>query len=165
MGFFDDYDTWLNNLLESESPLSDIVLELSCCSSDTKRTVSLLHNYCEGKMLDQIEICNRIRLFFKREYHSNRMNKQEITENMYRVSQNIAEACESGISADLWKSMYCVNDYYCLADKGVISWRKFDTAFFSYLDEGIPINDDLIWEGERIRRPSLLERLKRLFSK
>ena len=34
LGFSDGYDEWLNDYLEAENPLSNIVLELSCCGSD-----------------------------------------------------------------------------------------------------------------------------------
>ena len=46
LGFTDGYEEWLNYYLETESPLSDIVLELSVNGSDFKKIVSLLHNFC-----------------------------------------------------------------------------------------------------------------------
>lgn len=45
LGFSDEYDNWLDYCLESEDPLSNIVLELYCCGSDINKTISVLHNY------------------------------------------------------------------------------------------------------------------------
>lgn len=165
IGFFDDYDTWLNGHLETEEPLSDIILELSCSQSDINKTVSVLHNYCNGKTFDEIELCNRIRLFFKNAYNLNKMSKEQITKHMYRISLNIAESCDFELNTTLWRSMFYLYDYYSLAKQGIISWNNFDVAFFSYLNNGIPLNDEIIWKSSNLKKPSLIKRIKNLFIK
>ena len=143
LGFSDGYDEWLDSCLEKESPLSDVVLDLSLCGSDRKKTISVLHNYCIRQNFDETSAHNKLRLFFKEAYHSNRMSKEETVSMMYRLSVNIGIQANSDV-ADVWGSMYALGDYYCLAKDGIISWEGFDHAFFAYLDHGTPVDFDLI---------------------
>ena len=54
LGETNEYDEWLNDLLENQSPLSEIVLELSYCGSDYDKAISLLHNYSLEKQFDNV---------------------------------------------------------------------------------------------------------------
>ena len=58
-GLDDGYDEWLNYYLESENPLSNIVLELACCGSDINKTISVLHNFCMEQPFDEAVVCDR----------------------------------------------------------------------------------------------------------
>lgn len=167
LGYESNYDEWLDSYLESEDPLSDIVLDLSCCSSDVGKTISLLHNYCADQPLDEFAVCNRLRLFFKELYYSNRMSKEKITLELYRLALVIRD-CENFDKDDiydcqLWGSMYYLDDFYSLAEEGIISWESFDFAFFSYLDNGTPLDSKLIWSKNPQKKPSLLDRIKSRF--
>lgn len=163
LGFLDGYNEWLDYYLETEDPLSDIVLELSCCGSDVKKTISVLHNYCAEQPFDEAAVCDRLRLFFKDAYYSNRMNKEEISSTMYRLALNIG--APGFFDIHLWGSMYYLDDFYSLAKDGIISWESFDFAFFSYLDNGIPLDSNLIWSKNTAKKRSLLDRIKSVFNK
>ena len=69
-GLDDSYDEWLNYYLESEDPLSDIVLELACCGSDVNKTISTLHSYCAEQPFDVADVCDRVRMFYHKAYYS-----------------------------------------------------------------------------------------------
>ena len=153
LGFSDGYDEWLNYYLETESPLSDIVLELSLCGLDVNKIVSLLHNYCAEQNFDKVVSHDKLRLFFKNAYYSNRMSKEEVLSTMYRLSLNIGDPGDFDIK--LWGSMHYLDYYYGLALNGVIPMENFDFAFFSYLDNGTPLDSDLIW------RKSMKRNIKR----
>lgn len=146
LGFSDGYDEWLDYYLELEDPLSDIVLALSCCGSDANKSISVLHNYCAEKPFDESAVCDRLRIFFKDAYYSNKMSKAEIASMMYRLALNIGDP--GGFDVSLWGSMFYLEDYYSLAKDGIISWERFDFAFFSYLDNGTPIDTNLIWNKD-----------------
>ena len=161
LGINDGYDEWLDHYLETEAPLSDIVLELSLCGSDTNKTVSLLHNYCAAQRFDESVSHDKLRLFFKKAYHSDRMTKEEVLSTMYRLALNIGEP---GIfDTRLWGSMYFLSYYYGLAEEGGIPWGNFDFAFLSYLDDGTPIDTDRIWKRPIKRKESPFSRLKSIF--
>ncbi len=163
LGFSDGYDEWINFYLESENPLSDIVLELSCCDSNIDKTISLLHNYCAEQSFDEASVCDRLRLFFKDAYYSNKMAKEEIITAFYRLALNIGDPGDFDI--DLWGSMFYLDYYYSLAKEGIISWKSFDSAFFAYLDNGTPLNSNHIWNKNVETKTSFLNRIKNIFNK
>lgn len=164
LGYEDSFDEWLASYLESEDPLSDIVLELSCCSSDVKKTISLLHDYCAGQPLDEFVVCDMWRLFFKEAYYSNRMSKEKLFSDMYRLAVIICDSGDFDIyDISLWGSIYFLEDFCYLVKDGIISQESFDDAFFSYLDNGTPIDFELIWRKNRQKKPSLFDRVKRFF--
>lgn len=151
IGFSDGYDEWLNDYLESEDPLSDIVLELACCGSNVNQTVSVLHHYCAGQPFDEAVLCDRLRLFLKEAYDSHRMTKEEIVSAMYRFAVDSGSRGDFDDLVRIWGSMYYLDDYHALAKNGIISWESFDFAFFSYLDNGTPLDSNLIW-AKNIKR-------------
>lgn len=172
LGFSDEYTEWLNHRLETEDPLSDIVLELAYCSSDVKHAVSLLHMYCEEQQFDVALVADRLRVFFQGAYYSNKMSKEEVVTTMFRLARNVGFPCNYDLNIhydlNIWANMYQFYDYYSLAKDAIISWESFDFAFFSYLDHGAPFDIDLLWEKNTKKKPSLLKRikniLKRIFS-
>lgn len=163
LGFSDGYDEWLDYYLELEDPLSNIVLELSCCGSDVTKTISVLHNYCAEQPFDESAVCDRLRLFFKDAYYTNRMSKEEISSTMYRLALNIGDPGDFDIH--LWGSMYYLDDFHSLAKDGIISWESFDFAFFSYLDNGTPLDSNLIWSKNTVKKPLVFDWIKSILKK
>ena len=162
-GLDDGYDEWLNCYLESENPLSDIVLELAWCGSDVDRTISVLHQFCTERPFDEAAVCDRIRAYFKEAYDKNRMSKEEITSAMYRLALNVGDPGDFDIH--LWGGMYDLDGYYSLAEDGIISWENFDFAFFSYIDSGIPVDSNRIWNDNQKRNVSFIDRIKRILKR
>ncbi len=143
LGIKDGYDEWLNYYLETEDPLSDIVLELSYSGSDMKRVVTLLHKYCQELPFDESVVSDKLRLFFKDAYYSNRMSREEIL-STYHLARNLG--CQSDFDINFFGYMCYLDDYYSLAKEGVISWDTFDSAFFEYLDSGDSAKLMNIWD-------------------
>ena len=89
----DGYDEWLNFYLESENPLSNIVLELACCGSDINKTISVLHNFCMEQPFDEAVVCDRLRAYFQDAYYTNRMSFDEffkLSPNVIKISACLA---------------------------------------------------------------------------
>ena len=164
-GLEDGYDEWLNHYLESENPLSDIVLELSYCGSDTNKTISVLNNYCSEQPFNESIVCDRVRLFFQKAYYSNKMSKEEIISSMYRLANNVGAPGDADFDDHLWGSMYCLDDYHDLARDGLISLENFDFAFFSYLDKGIPVDSNRIWSHNNKEKATLFDRIKNILNR
>ena len=135
-GFSDGYDEWLSAYLGTENPLSDIVLNLSLCSSDVNKTISYLHNYCLEQPLDEKFVCDKLRLFLKSGYNSNRFNKEDVITLMYRFTVNHANYGD--FNAEIWSDMFYMDDYHALAKDNIISMERFVYAFESYLNQGVP---------------------------
>ena len=157
-GLDDGYDEWLNQYLESENPLSDIILELACCGSDVRKTISVLHNFCVGQTVDEAVVCDKVRTYFRDAYYTNKMSKEEISYAMYRVTQNVSDLADMDIH--IWGSMYYMVDFLSDAKDGMIFWESFDRVFFSYLDHGIPYDFDKVWN--RQKKVSILDYIKRI---
>ena len=145
LGITDGYYEWLSYYLEIESPLSDIVLELSLSGSDLAKVVPLLHNFCLEESFDKSVSHDKLRLFFKNAYYSNKMSKGEISSSMFRLACNIGDPFDYDFDMELWGSMYYLSYYFSLAEDGILSWDRFDLAFFSYLNDGIPVDFEHIW--------------------
>ncbi|MBQ5867139.1 MAG: hypothetical protein IIW56_10735 [Oscillospiraceae bacterium] len=164
-GLDDGYDEWLNYYLELENPLSNIVLELACCGSDINKTISVLHNFCAEQPFDKSDVCNRVRLFYKNAYYSKRMSTEEIVSSMYRLANNIGDPGDADFDAHIWGDMYYLDDYYDLAIDGLIPMEGFNVAFFSYLDNGISIDSNSIWNYNKSKNTSLIDRIKHFLNK
>ena len=162
-GLYDGYDEWLDGYLNTENPLSDIVLNLSLCGSDINKTISCLHHYCGERDFDEKFVCEKLRLFLKNGYHTGRFSKEEVVSYMYRFANAHGDPGDFEIA--LWDSMYYMDDYHSLAKDGIISWKRFDFAFLSFLNNGTPVDSDQLWNRSARKPKSLFWRIAKLFKK
>lgn len=163
LGITDGYYEWLDDCLKTEEPLSDITLELSYCGSDVNKAISLLHNFCLEQPFDDSVVYKKFLSFFKEEYYSKRMSKEEISSTMYRLVSNIGSPWD--LDYNLWGNMYCVDDYLSLAKEGIISGERFDSAFLSFLNNNTQLDSNTIFKNTCESKPSLFERIKKLFKR
>ena len=154
-----DYDSWLNSYLETEGPLSDIVLNLAFCTSDTDKTVSYLHSYCFEAPFDEKIVCEKLRLFLKEAYNKNIYTMEDVCTLMYNLS--MAHGDPSDFKLDSWYDMFYLPEYFELANDGVISQEKFEKAFLLYLNEGISVDYENLFDY--VKKPSLFEKIKNWF--
>ena len=59
--------------------------------------------------------------------------------------------------------MYYFTNDYDLAQDGIITWDNFDNAFFSYLNDGIMVDEDLLWNKKKKEKVSIIKRIKKWF--
>lgn len=137
-GLSDGYEEWLNEQLEAENCLRDPLLELSLCAGDVNKTISCLHNSCMGQKLDDRAVCDRLRLFLKKEYHRGSMSREEVVSRMHRFAANHSHA--DGFKMGEWSDMLYVGDCYSLYEDGLISRERFDSVFHAYLNDGLPVD-------------------------
>ena len=162
-GIEDGYDQWLDGFLENEDPLSEIVLNLSLCGSDVNATISCLHNFCAGETLDERAVVEKLRLFLKEAYHAGRMTKKETVSYMYSFA-----ICHGGprvFDCSIWGDMYYLDDYHSLAEDGIVYWDAFDSQFMAYLNDGIPIDPDKMWDSGKKGSRSFFQRIAQIFWK
>ena len=50
---------------------------------------------------------------------------------------------------EIWGDMFYFDDYYSLAEKDILAWEGFDSAFFAYLNDGIPLDSEKIWRYDK----------------
>ena len=54
-GYFDEYEQFLDHVLEKQELFSDVVVDLAFCGSDRKRVISVLTSYISGDSEAEID--------------------------------------------------------------------------------------------------------------
>ncbi len=161
-GIYDGYSDWLNYHLESEEPLSDIVLKLSFCGSNNNETIGLLHNYCLKNGFDGKNVCAKLRLFLKDAFYSGRMSKEVVISKMYLFAENVEETTFE-LDMNVWGDMFYMNEYYSFVLEKVLSEKMFDSAFFEYLNNGTPIVFSSLFSSAKETKESFFEKALKFF--
>ena len=86
-GDWASYDKWLNSYLETENPLSDIILTLIDCGDDMKEVEYRLHLYCLENPFDEESVYTRLRVELCDRYEKNEMTTDEVMSALYHFSQ------------------------------------------------------------------------------
>ena len=160
-GLNDDYDGWLDSYLEAEDPLSRIVLDLALCGSDVNKTISCLQSYCGCWLpLDETQLCEKLRLYLKGQYHSGKMDQEAVVNAMHRIAD--AHGDPGDFNIEIWYDFYHMDDYLDMAKDGIITRSAFDVAFFQFLDDGVPMKDTALRQR---KNPSLLEKIKMFWNR
>ncbi|MGN1445598.1 MAG: hypothetical protein ACI4WV_04825 [Eubacteriales bacterium] len=142
-GFGDSYDQWLAYYLETEDPLSDIVLALLDCGDNMKEIERCLNLYCLEKPFDANGVYEKLRLELHEKYMSGAISKGEVATTLFRFSLNIPFCSFQDCCSIL-------SDYYELAEKGMIDMERYDMALQKFLAEGGEIDTDAMW-GEQTK--------------
>lgn len=156
-GLSDGYDEWLDHYLNIEDPLSDMVLNLALCGSDVNKTISCLYVFCAEQAFDEKLVCEKLRLFLKDAYYTGHFSKEEVLSYMYRFAA--AQGDPGDFEIAVWDSMYYMDYYQSLVGEGLILQERFDSAFFSFLNDGTPLDSDKLWNYTDAKINSLFSRL------
>lgn len=135
-GYADDYDYWLNYYLETERPLSGILLELIDCKDNINEVLYRLNSYCNEKPFDEEAVYARIRLFLRDEYKNGKLNKDDVISTLFLLSQNLPDS-------QFQNQCNILSDCCNLAKSGIFDMEKVDAELTKWLDQGSSINGDL----------------------
>ena len=91
------------------------------------------------------------------------MRKEEISSAMYRLSCHVGDPGD--FDCDIWGSMFYLDSFYSDAKDGIITWDSFDLVFLDYLDNGIPVASQRVWDLNAPQKPSFLDKLKRFLKR
>ena len=139
-GFWEGYDEWLGWYLESEEPLSDIVLELVDCGGDMKEVEYRLNLYCLEKPFNEESVHERLRLFLRDGLKSGKMRKDTVLAAMGNFSRILPDGAAFGRDCEI---LYYDYD---LVEGGVVSEERFDGEFLAFLENGKRVDTDNYWE-------------------
>ncbi|MBO5982217.1 MAG: hypothetical protein J6Q24_07205 [Clostridia bacterium] len=129
-GYKERFDTWFNNLLETEDPLSEETLGLIGKGNDINALISYLEQI-SGEDRDEFEACRRIRLFLRDEYSAGRLTNARCAEIMHTVS-----VYNSGFDDPVWQDMYCLSSAYDVALAGECTMQNFEELLTRYFETG-----------------------------
>ncbi len=127
-GYDKKYDHWLDTYLETEEPLSDIVLTLLDCHNinDVLRCLNL---YCLEKPFDEESVYRRLRLELREQYENASITQDCLLSELYRISQIIPD-CQ------FQNRCLTLSDYYELVELGFADKNEFDAILRKWLFEG-----------------------------
>lgn len=132
------YDGWLDSYLESEDPLSEIVLNLALCGCDTQRTLAILHTYSMERKFDEAKVCKLLRQFFLNKLQTQQYTLEQACRLMYQVAKTHEDP--RGFDSNIWGSLYFMEDLYDLTQLGLVDQAQFLKALYAYLLDGIPMD-------------------------
>ncbi len=138
-GFWEGYDEWLGAFLESEEPLSRVVLDLVDCGGDMKAVEHTLNLYCLEKPFDEEAAHERLRLFLRDNYKSGKMSKAAVLAAMFKFSGALP------FGSKFAGNCAVLSDYYDLAEEKIVNAEKFDAAFADFLENGTHVDTDDMW--------------------
>lgn len=139
-GLWEGYDEWLSAYLESEEPLSAIVLELVDCGGDIKEAEHRLNLYCLEKPFDKQAVYERLRLYLWENYKSGKTEEDEVLALMCRFSRIIPE--DNAFLSDC----AALSDYYDFVEEGIISAESFRRVLCAFLEKGERVDKDKLWK-------------------
>ena len=131
-GFYEQYDNWFDTLLKEENPLSAETLRLIDCNGDYEKIAAYLGNIAVDGY-DRAAVCEKVRLFFRDEFNSGRLIGKECAHIMYKISLHDMNYNNS----DEWWPMFNLDDYYGLAETGILKMADFEQALSVYLNTGV----------------------------
>lgn len=136
LGFSEGYDAWFDQTLATEDPLSDLMLALTFCA-DNRAVISVLHNYYLDKPIDDVAVYEKFRTYFRQAYYSGKMNEEEIVTASYRISVSL-QTLGPNFDFDLLSNLNMIEECYSMAQDGIITRERFNTAFDAFLNKSAP---------------------------
>lgn len=157
LGEYAAYDQALDRLLLEQDPLSPLVLELACCMSDRRETISVLHNFLLDHPADERKLMESQLDWVRRQYREKAMTAVQAAEYLSRVYD-----VKSG--SEPWWEMFIYLDDYELYTDGMISQSVFEQCFDARLLRDEMLSPWKLQAGEN-REKSLVGRLKKLIGR
>ena len=157
LGEYAAYDQALDRLLEEQDPLSDLVLELACCMSDRRETISVLRNFLLDHPADQRQLMESQLAWVRKQYAEKAMTAVDAAEYLARLYD-----LQSHLEP--WWEIYIYIDDYELYLDGMISLSVFEQCFEARFLRDEMLNPWKLQEGES-REKSLVGRLLKLIGR
>lgn len=157
MGEYDEYDRELDRLLLEQDPLSDLVLELACCMSDRRETISVLRNFLLDHPADEGKLMERQLHWVRKQYREKAMTALQSSQYLYfLITEHDWE--------EPWIELYKYCDVHELYEDGFISQAVFVQCFEAALLRGEMLN---YWELQQAetKQKSLLDKLRDIIHK
>lgn len=141
VGFRDRLDQAFEHALETEEPLSDLILSMSTCISDDEQVLHILREYTLDHPFDAWAVCDLIRADVRERYMAGEMTRAEVTYTLYRIVMSLDR-----FWVDPWNDLTDGEYDLELFEDGHISEEVFNRCFDAWFFEGRHLN---AWEVQR----------------
>lgn len=157
VGETEEFERELDIALETEDPITALILDLAFCMSDLNQTVSVLYNYTLDYAIDDTLLRNMILDGMRKHYLEKTLSPEQIAELMYRMTCSVGDWFEPH-----WFDL-CLPSYdYELVEEGLISPETFHKAFDAYMLRGEALD---VWALEKEHREKKKKSLPDFFKK
>ena len=146
-GFRKEFDSWLDDELEKQSPLSDWALDLSFCTTQKDKMLSVLFNYLLTKKVNQVELSNALRNFLWNGYCNGSFDAEQLyslANDFYHSVLNLLEDFDDSV----WNQLMYFGDYSTTGFFG----DELDNQFLQYLQFATPMDHDALWNYRRVHQ-------------
>ena len=130
VGIRDRFDAAFDQALETEEPLSDLVLSLSTCISDDEAVLSVLQEYILDHTVDEQAVFNLVLEDFRWRCREGKLNRGEVTDLLYRMVVNLDKRWD-----DPWEELTTPDYPLDLWRDGFIAEEVFNQCFDAWLFE------------------------------
>ena len=127
VGLSDTYERNIGLALEKEDPLSNLLLDLAFCLSDTNKTISILDNYIGDCALDENKIYPMILEEMQALYTNNQFTLEQIAELLFKILRG-AELSFNGP----WEKLTYLSYEYDEVTDGCLYMDDFLDSFAEY---------------------------------
>lgn len=141
VGCRDPLDRAFDWALETEEPLSDLILSLCTCISDDRQVLSVLREYTLDHIFDAQAVCDLIRADVTGRYLAGEMTRAQVADTLYRIVMNLDKFWE-----DPWDDLTAGEYDLEMFQDGLISEEAFNRCFDAWFFEGRRLN---AWEVQR----------------
>ena len=121
-GLQEEFETELTIALETEDPISDLILDLAFCMSDLNGAVSILYSYTIDHAVDEQQVYDMILHKFRQLYADKRLNAAKVCEALSKIQRS----CDF---VDPWIGLYPYLYDYELMTEGFQSQEVFEANF------------------------------------
>lgn len=137
-GFREAFDRRLDQLLQTEDPLSPLVLELSHCGGDRNRIISCLQQYTQAAAWDPRKVFDLVWEDLRQRHHGGSIAPSLLVAAMSRISLDSGHYAE-----EPWQSLNSAYDYYDEACQGMYAMADMKAALDRFFTDRTPIRLDL----------------------
>lgn len=141
VGIRDKLDQAFDRALETEEPLSDLILSLSTCISDDEQVLRVLREYTLDHSYDPQTVCSLIREDVRARLLAGEMTRAQAAEILYRIVMNLDRFRE-----DPWHGLTEAEYDLELFEDGLISGEVFNRCFDAWFFEQKRLD---AWELQR----------------
>lgn len=131
VGIRDHLDAAFDHALETEEPLSDLILSLSTCISDNNQVLSVLREYTLDHTIDEQVVWDLILEDLRNRLLAGEMTRTDVVGMLCRIVRNLDVLWE-----EPWLSVTDVSYDLELFEDGVICEEVFNQCFDAWMYRG-----------------------------
>ena len=156
VGFKEEYERELDEILETVDPIISPELELACCMSDLEETISVLYNYVITSGVDEQKVFDMVMTELRRRYSEYTVTTKEMVDILDRIALH-----SDSDSNSLWEQLRYPAYQYELVEDNLLSEEVFNTAFDAKFLRGEDLDIDKMEKEYRLQKARSKNEIRR----